>query len=228
MHRHLQCHAQPFDVAVKLSTFPGDSDDPRHDGKSRARISYASDPQRNRDIKHDSPRIEIFDPRTFSRVGYQSLGLDLTKEKCRFLSTARAFYGRREAGVRILDMASAAYYPVNDTDLSPAERAYLQELADLAADQPLEQDSRQEVRTLTSIFTVIAVIAVALRFISRLKIKAPFWLDDWLVLTALVLLFGNSAFNFVMVDQGVGLHSGRLTLSQLQNLNKVRLTSTPR
>ncbi|KAL2284898.1 hypothetical protein FJTKL_08711 [Diaporthe vaccinii] len=117
-------------------------------------------------------------------------------------------------------MVSAAYYPVNDTSRSLAERAYLQELTDLAANQPLEEDSRQEVRTLTIIFTIIAVIVVALRFISRLKIKAPFWVDDWLILAALVLLFGNSAFNFVMVDQGVGLHSGRLTLPQLQDLNK--------
>ncbi|KAK7719104.1 hypothetical protein SLS63_010254 [Diaporthe eres] len=117
-------------------------------------------------------------------------------------------------------MVSAAYYPVNDTSRSLAERAYLQELTDLAANQPLEEDSRQEVRTLTIIFTIIAVIVVALRFISRLKIKAPFWVDDWLILAALVLLFGNAAFNFVMVDQGVGLHSGRLTLPQLQDLNK--------
>lgn len=122
-------------------------------------------------------------------------------------------------------MVSAAYYPVNDTSRSPAERAYLQELTDLAANQPLEEDSRQQVRTLTIIFTIIAVIVVALRFVSRLKIKAPFWVDDWLILAALVLLFGNSAFNFVMVDQGVGLHSGRLTLPQLQDLNKVRLSS---
>lgn len=125
-------------------------------------------------------------------------------------------------------MVSAAYYPVNDTSRSLAERAYLQELTDLAANQPLEEDSRQQVRTLTIVFTIIAVIVVALRFISRLKIKAPFWVDDWLILAALFLLFGNSAFNFVMVDQGVGLHSGRLTLPQLQDLNKVRDNSTVR
>lgn len=123
-------------------------------------------------------------------------------------------------------MATAAYYPVNDTSRSLAERAYLQELTDLAANQPLEEDSRQEVRTLTIIFTIIAVIVVALRFVSRLKIKAPFWVDDWLILAALVLLFGNAAFNFVMVDQGVGLHSGRLTLQELQNLNKVSFSTT--
>lgn len=125
-------------------------------------------------------------------------------------------------------MLSAAVYPVNDTSRSLAERAYLQELTDLAANQPLEEDSRQQVRTLTIIFTIIAVIVVALRFVSRMKIKAPFWVDDWLILAALVLLFGNSIFNFVMVDQGVGLHSGRLTLPQLQDLNKVRLGSTSR
>ncbi|KAG8157202.1 hypothetical protein KVR01_012910 [Diaporthe batatas] len=117
-------------------------------------------------------------------------------------------------------MASAAYYPVNDTSRSLAERAYLQELTDFAAEQPLEEDSREQVRTLTIVFTVIAVCVVGLRFVSRQKIKAPFWVDDWLILAALVLLFGNAAFNFVMVDQGVGLHSGRLTLPELQALNK--------
>jgi hypothetical protein len=120
-------------------------------------------------------------------------------------------------------MDSAAYYPVNDTSLSPAERTYLQELTDLAAKQSLDEDSRHEVRTLTIVFTIMAVIVVGLRFVSRLKIKTPFWVDDWLTLVALVLLFGNAAFNFVMVDQGVGLHSGRLTLPQLQALNKVSL-----
>ncbi|KAJ0120787.1 hypothetical protein J7T55_015521 [Diaporthe amygdali] len=117
-------------------------------------------------------------------------------------------------------MATAAYYPVNDTSLSPAERAYLQELTDIAAKQPLEEDKRQEVRNITIIFTVIAVLVVALRCISRLKIKAPFWTDDWLTLATLMLLFGNAAFNFVVVEQGVGLHSGRLNLPQLQALNK--------
>lgn len=124
-------------------------------------------------------------------------------------------------------MVSAAYYPVNDTSRSAAERAYLQELTDLAAKQPLEQDLRQEVRILTIIFTIIAVVVVALRFVSRRKIKAPFWVDDWLILAALVLLFGNSAFNFLMVEEGVGLHSGRLTLLQLQDLNKVGLQLNP-
>lgn len=128
----------------------------------------------------------------------------------------------------IVDMATAAYYPVNDTGRSPAERAYLQELTDIAAKQPLEEDKRQEVRNITIIFTVITVLIVALRFISRLKIKAPFWTDDWLTLAALMLLFGNAAFNFVMVEQGVGLHSGRLNLPQLQALNKVRLSSRTR
>ncbi|POS75132.1 hypothetical protein DHEL01_v206466 [Diaporthe helianthi] len=117
-------------------------------------------------------------------------------------------------------MVSAAYYPVNDTNRSPAERVYLQELTDFAAEQSLEDDSRKEVRTLTIIFTIIAVVVVGLRFVSRHKIKASFWVDDWLILAALALLFGNSAFNFVLVAQGVGLHSGRLTLPELQELNK--------
>lgn len=137
-----------------------------------------------------------------------------------FFSPAHALLEAQAPGVHTVAMESAAYYPVNDTTRSLAERAYLQELTDFAAEQPLEEDSRQEVRTLTIVFTIVAVIVVALRFVSRRKTKAPVWVDDWLILAALVLLFGNAAFNFVMVDQGVGLHSGRLTLSQLQALNK--------
>lgn len=156
----------------------------------------------------------------------RSPSIAIFQKKISLFAATYASFGAQAPGVHIIAMISAAYYPVNDTGRSLAERAYLQELTDLAAKQPLEEDSRREVRTLTIIFTIIAVIIVGLRFVSRLKIKAPFWVDDWLILAALVLLFGNAAFNFVMVNQGVGLHSGRLTLPQLQALNKVSLFHT--
>lgn len=118
-------------------------------------------------------------------------------------------------------MVTAAYYPVNDTSLSSAERSYLQELEDNAAQQNLEQDLRPNVQALSIAFTVLATAVVGLRFIARQRQGAPYGADDWLILVSLVLLGGNLVFNIVMVNQGLGLHSGRLTLEQLELLNQV-------
>lgn len=122
-------------------------------------------------------------------------------------------------------MVTAAFYPVNDTSLSAGERAYLQELENAAAQQNLEQDLRPEVQNLSIVFTVLAVAVVGLRFLARHLQRAPIGIDDWLILAALTLLGGNLVFNLVMISQGLGLHSGRLTLEELETLNQVRRTN---
>lgn len=121
-------------------------------------------------------------------------------------------------------MATAAYYPVNDTSLSAAERGYLQQLQDAAATQNLDEDLRPEVRDLSIAFTVLACFVVGLRFLARHLQRAPIGIDDWMILVSLTFLGGNLAFNIVMIGQGLGLHSGRVTLEQLQALNEVRAT----
>lgn len=118
-------------------------------------------------------------------------------------------------------MLTAATYPVNDTSLSDGERAYLQKLQDAADQQNLEQDLRPEVRTLSIAFTILAAFVVGLRFLARHRQRAPYGADDWLILVSLALLGGNLVFNLVMVAQGVGLHSGMLTLQELETLNQV-------
>lgn len=127
-------------------------------------------------------------------------------------------------------MVTAAYYPVNDTSLSSAERSYLLQLESYAAEQNLEQDLRPNVRALSVAFTVLAAAVVGLRFLARQRQGAPYGVDDWLILVSLVLLGGNLVFNIVMVNQGLGLHSGRLTLEQLELLDQVSSpwTSTSR
>lgn len=118
-------------------------------------------------------------------------------------------------------MVTAAYYPVNDTSRSDAERAYLQQLEDYAEKQNLDEDLRSSVLSLSIAFTVLAAVVVSLRFVARHRQGAPYWVDDWLILLSLALLGGNLVFNLVMVNQGLGLHSGRLTLGELELLNQV-------
>lgn len=118
-------------------------------------------------------------------------------------------------------MVTAAYYPVNDTSLSVAERAYLQQLEDYAQQQDLDQDLRPNVRALSIAFTVLAAAVVCLRFLARHRQGVPYGADDWLILVSLVLLGGNLVFNMVMIAQGLGLHSGLLTLDELEILNQV-------
>lgn len=123
-------------------------------------------------------------------------------------------------------MATAAYYPVNDTSRSVAERAYLQQLQDAAQTQNLDEDLRTEIMSLSVAFTVLAAVVVGLRFLARHLQRAPFWIDDWLILASLVMLGANLVFNIVMMDQGLGLHSGRLTIEELEKLNQVGPTQS--
>lgn len=114
-----------------------------------------------------------------------------------------------------------AYYPVNDTSLSEGERAYLQQLQDYAETQDLSQDLRPQTRNLSIAFTVLATFVVGLRFLARHKQNAPYGIDDWLIVASIILLGGNLAFNLVMINEGLGLHSGLLTIDELMKLNQV-------
>lgn len=126
-------------------------------------------------------------------------------------------------------------------DEAAAKAAYLGGLADAAATQDLGQDQRPETRNLSVIFTVLAALFVALRFVARRRQAVHVGVDDWWILAALLLLIGNMAINLErkspgsgqsqlfditgsrapVIRQGLGLHAGALTLPELQQLNKV-------
>jgi hypothetical protein len=112
-------------------------------------------------------------------------------------------------------------YPVNDTRLSEAERDYLKKLADNAASQNLTDDLRPHVRSLSIAFTVFAAVFVGLRFLARYRQAARIGVDDWLILASLAVLVGNMVMNLELIEQGLGLHSGALSLEQLQRLDQV-------
>ncbi|KAK2008444.1 hypothetical protein LZ32DRAFT_631640 [Colletotrichum eremochloae] len=116
-----------------------------------------------------------------------------------------------------------AYYPYDDPSIDQAQRDYLKRLADFAADQNLDEDLRSYVRAITIAFTVLAAFVVGLRFTARHLQGAKYLIDDYTMLAALVLLVGNMVMNLILVDAGIGLHSGRLTLEQMQFLDRTMM-----
>ncbi|KAK4156623.1 hypothetical protein C8A00DRAFT_40924 [Chaetomidium leptoderma] len=116
-----------------------------------------------------------------------------------------------------------AVYPVDDMARSEAERAYLQQLTDFAAKQDLTEDMRGYVRDVSIAFTVFAGVFVALRFFARFRQAARICIDDWLMVAALAVLIGNMIMNLMLIQQGLGLHSGALTLPEMQKLDQTIL-----
>lgn len=80
-------------------------------------------------------------------------------------------------------------------DEAAAKAVYLEYLADVAATQDLAEDRRPETRNLSIVFTVLAALFVTLRFVLRRRPTAYVGADDWLILLALFLLFGNMVMN---------------------------------
>ncbi|KAJ4297401.1 hypothetical protein N0V88_004322 [Collariella sp. IMI 366227] len=111
-------------------------------------------------------------------------------------------------------------YPVNDTSRSQPERDYLQKLTDFAAQQNLAEDGRAYLRNVSIAFTVFAGVFVSLRFYSRYRHAARILTDDYLIIAALLVLIGNMIMNVMLVKLGLGLHSGLLTLPELQRINE--------
>jgi len=116
-------------------------------------------------------------------------------------------------------------YPVNDTSRSEAEREYLAKLAHHASTQDLSQDMGPYVRNMSIAFTVFAAVFVSLRFLARWRQAARILIDDWLIVASLVVLAGNMVMNIMLVELGLGRHSGSLTLPELQRLDQVTLPS---
>jgi hypothetical protein len=122
----------------------------------------------------------------------------------------------------IVKSMTPVVYPVNDTTIPEPERQYLGKLAANAAKQDLSQDLGPHVRHLSLAFTIFAAVFVALRFFGRYRQAAHIGVDDYLILFSLAVLVGNLVMNYMLVEQGLGLHSGALTLPELQRLDQVR------
>ncbi|OHE93563.1 hypothetical protein CORC01_11160 [Colletotrichum orchidophilum] len=119
--------------------------------------------------------------------------------------------------------ATMVTYPYDDPTIDQPERDYLKKLAGFAEKQNLSEDLRAYVRGVTIAFTALAAFVVGLRFTARHLQGARYLKDDYTMLFALALLIGNMIMNLILVDAGIGLHSGRLTLEQLQYLDRTMM-----
>ncbi|KAL8964538.1 MAG: hypothetical protein Q9183_004385 [Haloplaca sp. 2 TL-2023] len=70
----------------------------------------------------------------------------------------------------------------------------------------LSETRGPEVVAAVTVLTVLATIAVALRFLARHVARAQYGWDDWLMLLALVWEFGLSAVQYIAVAYGFGRH----------------------
>ncbi|KAI5457673.1 hypothetical protein BGZ63DRAFT_393462 [Mariannaea sp. PMI_226] len=105
-------------------------------------------------------------------------------------------------------------------DEAAAKAAYIDELHKQAKLQDLTQDLTNPTRNLSIAFTVIGVFFVGLRFLARKRQGVHIGYDDYLMIFAMILLLGNFIFNMILLKQGVGKHSGALTVDELATLNK--------
>ncbi|RDW73242.1 hypothetical protein BP6252_07149 [Coleophoma cylindrospora] len=113
----------------------------------------------------------------------------------------------------------------NTTD--PYLAAYLEALMAAAATQDMSQDLRASTRNLSIVFSVLALLFVGFRFWARFKQAQKIGMDDWLMVASVLFLAGNLACSLVLVDNGIGLHSGALTLNQAVNIGKILLINEP-
>lgn len=90
-----------------------------------------------------------------------------------------------------------ATYFFNDSSLPEPQRQYLKGLADAAATQNLDEDIRDYVRAITIAFTVLATVVVGMRLWARRLQGAKIMIDDYAMLAALALLFGNMIINLI-------------------------------
>ena len=77
--------------------------------------------------------------------------------------------------------------------IDPAFPAFMKASIDLAASQDLSENQARATLVPSIVFVILAVVSVALRFLSSFARHAPFALDDWLMLVALLVLGGAFA-----------------------------------
>ncbi|KAI4113392.1 MAG: hypothetical protein LQ345_005618 [Seirophora villosa] len=74
--------------------------------------------------------------------------------------------------------------------------------------------------------TVLATTAVVLRFLARHMTRTSYGLDDWLMLFALIWLYGLSSVFLYGVHSGLGRHTLMLDLDQVINFGKAFFVTT--
>ncbi|KAI5858040.1 hypothetical protein BZA05DRAFT_470865 [Tricharina praecox] len=91
---------------------------------------------------------------------------------------------------------------------------------DTASEVDLSESRQGELRTTVYSITILAAVFVALRFAARVQRGATFGIDDWMLVVALVFLFGLASLCLLLIHYGMGLHAGALSPYELTQILK--------
>ncbi|POS82910.1 hypothetical protein EPUL_005110, partial [Erysiphe pulchra] len=108
-----------------------------------------------------------------------------------------------------------------DFSSDPRLGAYLASQAPIFATQDLSQDRRWSTYLISYISIGLAFLFLVLRIWARFRRSFGYGLDDWIIILSFFFLGGNLGCVIILVQNGVGLHSGALTLPQVLVLNEV-------
>lgn len=108
-----------------------------------------------------------------------------------------------------------------DPNSDPRFAAFLALQAKISAKQDLSQDLRQQTRIACCVSAGISLAFIILRFSARYKRAFGYGHDDWLIAVSFVFSLGNLGCVLALIENGVGLHSGALTLPNFTAIAKI-------
>lgn len=108
-----------------------------------------------------------------------------------------------------------------DLSSDPRLGAYLASQAPYFATQDLSQDLTRKTYIESYISLGLALLFLVLRLWARFRRAFGYGLDDLIIILAFFFLGGNLGCVIILVQNGVGLHSGALTLPQVMQIGKV-------
>ncbi|RKF74500.1 Satratoxin biosynthesis SC1 cluster protein 4 [Golovinomyces cichoracearum] len=108
-----------------------------------------------------------------------------------------------------------------DSISDPRLAAFIALQAEISAKQNLSQDIRQKTRLICCTSAGISLVFIVLRFWARFRRAFGYGNDDWMIAVSFIFLLGNLGCVLALIENGVGLHSGALTLSNVTAIAKI-------
>ncbi|KAE8379333.1 hypothetical protein BDV26DRAFT_169359 [Aspergillus bertholletiae] len=94
-------------------------------------------------------------------------------------------------------------------------------------EKPDPHSEVSQVIAVSLVFTIIALLAVALRFYIRIHTKRPLWLDDYAALYSAVMVTGYCASTIAQTRWGLGLHADYFPTANVKSFSKIQYAGGP-
>ncbi|KAE8400624.1 hypothetical protein BDV37DRAFT_274341 [Aspergillus pseudonomiae] len=94
-------------------------------------------------------------------------------------------------------------------------------------DKPDPQSEISQVIAVLLVFTIAALLAVALRFYIRIHTKRALWLDDYAALYSAIMTAGYCASSILQTRWGLGLHAEYFPTANVKQFSKIQYAGGP-